>query len=114
MQPLRPPSIPRKEVFLCAVGLHNEVHSSNLFMAPKGNQIPCQRGFSLNGLRTQFEFEVNLGEISLVRMGIEKFTSGQFPLFRQTGTDEVQWQRSLILLARISCLHFYSLSYPYI
>ena len=36
----------------------------------------------LNGLRTQFEFEVNLGEISLVGTGIEKFTSGQFPLFR--------------------------------
>ena len=29
----------------------------------------------LNGLRTQFEFEVNLGEIS-----------GQFPLFRQPPT----------------------------
>ena len=54
-------------------------------MVPKGIRFRVKKDLILlNCLRTQFEFEVNLGEISIVRTGIEKFASGQFPLFRQT------------------------------
>ena len=59
-------------------------------MEPKGIRFRVKEDLILlNGLRTQFEFEVNLGEISLVRTGIEKFTSGQFPFSVHVTREEI-------------------------